>query len=53
MGVISGSDFGVMCHVSVETKIIDNISASQDSALYGCFFYGHLWSCRLLENKLT
>lgn len=47
MSVISGSDCGAMCHVSVETKIIDNISAGQDTALYGCFFYGHL------ENNLT
>ncbi len=43
--------FGVMCHVSVETKIIDNISAGQDSARYGCFFYGHVMVMQAFRKK--
>lgn len=36
-----------MCHVSVETEIIDNISASQDiTILDKGGSYGHLWAFR-------
>lgn len=47
MTVISGSDCGAVCHVSVETDIIDNISAGRDIGVYGRLF------CGLLENSLS
>lgn len=52
MSVISGSDWRAMCHVSVETEITDNISASQDIAILD-MGGSYMGSCGLLENKLT
>jgi len=51
MSIISGSDCRAMCHVSVETEIIDKISASQDITILD--MGGSYGTCGLLENKLT
>jgi len=40
-----------MCHVSVETEIIDKISASQDITILD--MGGSYGTCGLLENKLN
>lgn len=52
MSVISGSDCRAMCHVSVETEIIDNISVSQDITILDKWV-ALTGTCGLLENKLT